>query len=223
MPEKQNLSSEQLPAQTRQGGGKAPASKILQKSQDWCLSTSGTLEISLLPFHGRFVPFSASLPRKFPNSCVVNLSLGIGREKLQQHQTSPAQGNPNICSMHSKPWKTAAQQEFHREYSAARLRFSSLVRIHLLLSWKHSVTEAPHYSWLSMFLCPLAGWMRLQNMQEKAWKTMDRWENCRSLLEQLPGSCCFVLCFPALHPGTRSLLSSRSRCQGKRISYSSQP
>lgn len=30
---------------------------------------------------------------------------------------------------------------------------------------------------------------------------MDRWENSRSFLEQLTGSCCFVLCFPALIPG----------------------
>lgn len=223
MPEKQNLSSEQLPGQTRQGGGKVTISKILQKSQDlvpehlWHLGDfPATISWQVC---GVFCLGSQEIPKFL--LCEPFTRDWEGKAAAAPNLT--CKGNPKICSVHSKSWQTAAQQGFHREFSATRLTFSSLVRTYLLFSWKHPVTEAPRYSWLSIFLCPLAGWIRLQNMQEKAWKIMDRWENSRSLLEQLPGSCCFVLCFPAPHPRTRSLLSSRSRRQDKRISYSSQP
>lgn len=75
-------------------GKNLQSAKFCRKARIWCLNTSDTLEISLPTFHGRFVLFSASVPRNFPRSCFVNLSLRIGMEKLQQHQTSPAQGNP---------------------------------------------------------------------------------------------------------------------------------
>lgn len=131
MPEKQNLSSEQPPGHRRQEGGKVTI-RILQKSQDLVPEHPRHLGDFPANISPRSELFSASAPRNFPGSCFGNLSLGIGMEKLQ-HQTSPAQGNPQplLCAQ-----KTMENRNFHWETfpGSSQAQIQSLVRIYLLFS-----------------------------------------------------------------------------------------
>lgn len=125
--------------QDREGerGGKVTTSKwqkSARKAKIWCLNTSGTSEISLLTFPGRFEMFSASFPRNFPNSWTFHLELGWKSSKVHLHR-----GTPCTCWEHRKSWKTGISPgKYSQGISSSWTQIEFLVRIYLLSSWKQS-------------------------------------------------------------------------------------